>query len=283
MTVRDVTMDRLARLVGALCLGMGLLAGALAPASAETLKLGNEGTYPPFSMVDSSGKLTGFEPDLAREMCKRMNVECEFVVMDFKALIPSLLQGKFDVLVSQVTPTPERRDKMLFTSRLVANPMTFVVPAASDYEFTREGLKGKGIKVGLQRGGAHIKYLQDRVGDAIEYAYYDNPDQSRLDLLAGRINTLFEAKINVEMELISKPEGKAWKIAGGDHWIGDPSAPASERGLSWGIRKGEDALLKRVNDTLTAMLADCTYTRIRKAYLHFGTLPEDEACAAKVN
>ncbi|MCJ9714595.1 transporter substrate-binding domain-containing protein, partial [Bordetella hinzii] len=65
-----------------------------APAQAEKLVLGNEGSYPPFSMVDPSGRLTGFEPDLAREMCKRMNVECEFVVMDFKALIPALLQKK---------------------------------------------------------------------------------------------------------------------------------------------------------------------------------------------
>ena len=50
------------------------------------------------------------EPDLAREMCKRMKVECEIIVMDFKALIPSILQGKFDILISQLLPTPERRD-----------------------------------------------------------------------------------------------------------------------------------------------------------------------------
>jgi polar amino acid transport system substrate-binding protein/arginine/ornithine transport system substrate-binding protein len=38
-------------------------------ARADKLTFGNEGFYPPFSMVDASGKLTGFEPDLAREMC----------------------------------------------------------------------------------------------------------------------------------------------------------------------------------------------------------------------
>lgn len=58
---------------------------AVTPAQAEKLVLGNEGSYPPFSMVDPSGRLTGFEPDLAREMCKRMKVDCEIVVMDFKA------------------------------------------------------------------------------------------------------------------------------------------------------------------------------------------------------
>src|SRR5882724_698020 len=67
-------------------------------ASAETLKLGNEGVYPPFSILDPSGKLSGVEPDVAREMCKRMAVECELVVMEYKALIPSLLQGKLDAV-----------------------------------------------------------------------------------------------------------------------------------------------------------------------------------------
>src|SRR5215469_15244665 len=91
---------------------LGLLAATLLsvqPAASDSLKMGNEGTYPPFSVLDSSGKLTGFEPELAREMCKRMNAECEIVAMDFKALIPSMLQGKLDAVVSQITPLPERK------------------------------------------------------------------------------------------------------------------------------------------------------------------------------
>ena len=82
---------------------LGLAAALSEPASRRrpiNSKLGNEGIFPPFSMVDSDGNLTGIEPDWAREMCKRMNAECEFMVMDFKALIPSMLQGKFDALVS---------------------------------------------------------------------------------------------------------------------------------------------------------------------------------------
>jgi arginine/ornithine transport system substrate-binding protein len=278
MTIRDLATGFLA---GALCAAM--LSVPTGAHAAEKLRLGNEGIYPPFSMVDSAGKLTGVEPDLAREMCKRMNVECELIVMDFKALIPSLLQGKFDILVSQVTPTAERKQKLLFSRRIVANPMAFVVPASSNYVFTKEGLTGKGIKIGLQRGGAHIKWVQDRYGDALEYIYYDNPDQTRMDLLAGRINMLFEAKINVSIELMSKPEGKSWKFDGGDHWIGEESVPEAERGLSWVVRKSDDALLKRMDAALDAMIADCTYTKIRKIYLEITALPEDAACSAKTN
>ena len=49
-------------------------------------------------------------------------MDADFVVMDFKALIPSLLQGKFDALVSQINPLPERKEKALFTIPIVYNP-----------------------------------------------------------------------------------------------------------------------------------------------------------------
>jgi ABC-type amino acid transport substrate-binding protein len=231
-------------------------------------------------MVDADGNLTGVEPDLAREMCKRMGIECEFVVMDFKALIPSMLQGKFDVLVSQVIPTPERKEKLLFSTRVVANPNVFIVPADGEYEFTEEGMKGKGMKLALQRGGALIPYAKEMFGDSVEYVYYDNPDQFHLDMAAGRVNMSFEAKLNAQVDFLSKPEGAGFKMDGGEHWVGEDSVPEAERGLAWAVRKGEEELVARMNEALTAIIADCTYTAIRKKYLEISTLPEDEACAA---
>jgi len=280
MAMRTSPMHRLITLAGAVCLGLGTLAGA-ASAQVQKLRLGNEGIFPPFSMVDSDGTVKGVEPDLAREMCKRMSVECEIIVMDFKALIPSILQGKFDLLISQLLPTAERRERLTLSRPLFKNPSTFIVPVNSNYTFTKEGLRGKGIKIGLQRGAATVKWIQDRFGDAIEYSFYDNPDQEKLDLLAGRINMLFQLKINATIEIISKPEGKGWKLDGGEYEIGQDDLPENMRGLSWAARKGEDALMKKVNVALDSIYADCTYTAIRKKYLDITTGPEDAACVAK--
>jgi ABC-type amino acid transport substrate-binding protein len=112
-----------AHLSGLLGFAALLIAVAL-PAGAETLKLGNEGIYPPLSIVSSDAKLSGIEPDWAREMCKRMNADYEFVVMDFRALI---------------NPLPERKAKALFSIPIVYNPETFIVPADSNYQFTKRG------------------------------------------------------------------------------------------------------------------------------------------------
>ena len=251
-----------------------------APASAETLKLGNEGVYPPFSVVDSSGKLTGIEPDWAREMCKRMNADCEFVVMDFKALIPSLLQGKFDALVSQINPLPERKEKALFSVPVVYNPDTFVVPATSHYQFTPEGLKS--VKIAVPRGSSDLIYMQKHF-PTVETVLYDNPDQIRLDLLAKRVDMTLGAKINWTIELINKPEGKDWKLDGGDIWTGDPTIPADKRGLSWIVRKDKagEALIARMDTALESMIKDCTYTKIREHYLKITVLPAEEHCVTK--
>jgi ABC-type amino acid transport substrate-binding protein len=246
------------------------------PALADTLKMGNEGTYPPFSVMDSNGKLTGFEPELAREMCKRMNVECDIEVMDFKALIPSMLQGKLDAVVSQITPLPERKERALFSRIILQNNFRFVVPKDSHYTFTKEGLKG--VKIGVQRGGASTKYISDTFGDAVEQVFYDNPDQIKLELLAHRIDITFGAEINWRLELIDKPEGKDWKQEGPSFWLGDPNLPEDERGLSWIVRKDSQPLLDRMNAALTSIIDDCTYTKIREHFLGFSILPAEKKC-----
>ncbi len=266
-----------------LAIGSVLLAGGFSAAHAEKLKLGNEGVYPPFSMVDSNGKLTGMEPELAREMCKRIGADCEIVTMDFKALIPSMLQGKFDGIVTQISPTPERKDKALFATPIVYNPATFIVPVNSDFTYTKEGMAGKGQRIALQRGASMVKYIQDRFGDSFTYVYYDNPDQMKLDLLAGRIDMVFDSKINWSLELIAKPEGKDYKLAGGDPWLGDQSIPEAERGYSWIFPMKSEALVKKVNAALAEMIKDCTYTKIRKQFVPAQTLTAETPCLDKVN
>jgi arginine/ornithine transport system substrate-binding protein len=281
MTVHH-TKSRRATLWTMLGLAAALSASG-APALADRLKLGNEGIYPPFSIVDSSGNLTGIEPDWAREMCKRMNAESEFMVMDFKALIPSLLQGKFDALVSQINPLPERKAKALFSIPIVYNPDTYVVPADSNYQFTKEGLKG--VRIGMPRGSADLLFIQKLYGDAVTVVLYDNPDQIRLDLLAKRIDMTFGAKFNWTLELINKPEGKDWKLAGGEHWVGDPTVPENERGLSWIVRKDAagEALVKRMDVALESMMKDCSFTKIRQKYLQTPVLKAEEPCVGKTS
>jgi arginine/ornithine transport system substrate-binding protein len=263
------------------CAAAGMIAGVIgavllcaAPALAETLKLGNEGVNPPFSVVDANGALTGMEPELAREMCKRLNVDCDIVVMDLKALIPAMLLGKLDAITTQLTPTLERKERALFTRIILQNNYRFVVPAESHYTYTIEGLKG--IKIGITRGGATVKYVTDHFGVPL---FYDNPDQIKLELLNHHLDMTFGAEINWRINLIETPEGKDWQMDGEPTWVGDLSTPPDERGLGWVVRKTDgQPLLDRMNAALTAIIDDCTYTKIREKYVKFQILPAETHC-----
>src|SRR5699024_8796255 len=60
-----------------------------ATASAATsLKIGTEGGYPPWSMVDAKGTVTGFDADVGAALCAALNADCAFVVQAFDSLIP---------------------------------------------------------------------------------------------------------------------------------------------------------------------------------------------------
>lgn len=248
-----------------------LAAGFSVLASAQTLnlKLGNEGTYPPFAILATDGTLTGMEPDLAREMCKRIGAECEILAMDFKALLPSLITGKIDLIVSQLTPLPERLEKTEFSRPVVVNPEGFVVP--KDWNKGYDNAAFKGVRIGVQKGSGQSNFIETQRPDAVP-VYYENPDQIKLDLLVGRIDAVFGAKINYTIDLIDKPEGRDWKISEEDFWPG-----GEKKGASWAAQKGNTELIAKVDKALNSMIEDCTYTKIRKNYLSVKTLPEEPA------
>lgn len=255
--------------------GVALVALSSTAAVAEKLSIGNEGTYPPFSMMQPDGTVTGIEPDLAREMCTRMKADCEIKVMDFQALIPSLLQGRLDAIGSQLTPLPERKAKMLFSMPFIFNHDAFVMKKTSTAALTKEGLKG--ARIAVQRGTPQAKYITDNFGGSVTTSLYDNPEQMKLDLLAGRVDMAFGASLNWTASLIDTAEGKDWKISD-TVWTGDPTLPKSEQGSSWTVPKGKEALLAKMDEAFKSMIADCTFTKIRAKYLSTAISPDEAAC-----
>lgn len=78
------------------------------------LILGTSGNMPTMSQVDGSGKVAGFDIDIARLMASVMNVKLVIEVMPFAQLLPALEAGKVDVVISNVTITPQRNLRVAF-------------------------------------------------------------------------------------------------------------------------------------------------------------------------
>src|SRR5687768_16748807 len=95
---------------------LGILAPGLASADAMqdikkkgVLVVGTKADYRPFGFLDPSGKIVGFEPDLAADIAKRLGVKLELVPVVASNRIQFLQQGKIDLMIATTSDTPERR------------------------------------------------------------------------------------------------------------------------------------------------------------------------------
>jgi polar amino acid transport system substrate-binding protein len=83
----------------------------------KVLRVGTNPGYAPFEMIDTDGNVIGFDPDVARYLASQMGngVRVEFVKSDWDPIIANLNAGKFDVIMSGMTRTPERALRVAFT------------------------------------------------------------------------------------------------------------------------------------------------------------------------
>ena len=72
--------------------------------NANVVRFGVDPTFAPFESVDSQGKLVGIDIDLGNALCKKMNVTCEWVKINFDGAIPALKAKKIDGILSSMTP-----------------------------------------------------------------------------------------------------------------------------------------------------------------------------------
>jgi cystine transport system substrate-binding protein len=81
------------------------------PAESDTLRVGTEGTYSPFSYQGPDGNLTGYDVEVARAVAAKLGKKVEFVQTPWDAIFAGLEAKRFDLVANQVTINDERRAK----------------------------------------------------------------------------------------------------------------------------------------------------------------------------
>ncbi len=119
-------MRRLVRVVGAAFVLAAVLASGASAKEWKTLKIETEGAFAPWNFV-TAGQLDGFDVELAKTLCQKMQVTCEITAQDWDGMIPALNAGKYDAIMAAMISTPKRRDVIDFSRSYANGPHGFAV------------------------------------------------------------------------------------------------------------------------------------------------------------
>ncbi|WP_054671943.1 transporter substrate-binding domain-containing protein [Lentilactobacillus senioris] len=108
----------------------------------KTLTVGLEGTYAPYA-YRQNGKLQGFEVELGQQMAKKMGLKAKFIPpTKWDSLIAGLGAKKFDVVLNNITVTPERKKQFIFSTPYIYSKSALILPKNSKITSVDQ-IKGK--------------------------------------------------------------------------------------------------------------------------------------------
>lgn len=134
-----------------------------AKSEAKVLKVGCNADFAPFEFQDVNGKAyVGFDMDLIRAIGKEMGYEVQIQNINFDGLIPAMDAGNLDVIISGMTITKERAEKVAFSKPYYKSGLTVVVRNDNTTVNGFKDLEGKTIAVQIGTTGANeAKKIKD--------------------------------------------------------------------------------------------------------------------------
>lgn len=215
------------------------------------LLVGTEGTYAPFTFHDESGKLTGFDVEIAEEIASRLGVKAKFMETQWDAMFPGLDSERFDMIANQVGIKPERQEKYDFSDPYISSSAVLVTPADNNDVKSFEDIKGLKAAQSLTSNYGEMakSYGAELVG-------IDGFNQAIELLNSNRVDVTINDKLTVLDFQKQKPEANIKVVAEADD--------AAQSGLMF--RKGSETLVKAVNEALNEMIEDGTYNEISEKW-----------------
>ncbi|WP_227369731.1 transporter substrate-binding domain-containing protein [Halomonas sp. M20] len=231
----------------------------------EPLKLAVDVPFEPFEYKLSDGTLTGFEIELGDEVCKRIQRDCEWIVQAWDGMIPGLLSRKYDVIMSSMAITPERRQRLLFSEPYYSNPSVWVAAKGSTLNAKdRDSLKG--LSVGVQRGTIRDRYITDTYGNLMDVRRYATGEDLALDIASGRLDTAFMYyPLAISSLNINQDDSQVMRIS---ELIREPKEYFGY-GVAAAFRPRDKELAEQFNEALREIKNDGTYDTLMHKYVDY--------------
>lgn len=162
--------------------GRGEAPGSGGDWKGRTLRIGTDATYPPFESV-KDGELVGFDIELGALVAEELGAKVSWTNTSFDGVFPALMAGKFDLVISAVTLTPERQQRLGFSAPYYTAGQLVVAREADTAVTGLESLRGKtaGIQINTSASLVLEKFPD------IEVRQYPSIDLALQDLRNGNL------------------------------------------------------------------------------------------------
>jgi len=195
---------------------------------------------PPFGSVDAkTHDIVGYDVDFAKALAKSLGVKLKLVPTNPANRIPLLQSGKADIIVADITITPERAKVVDFSVPYFVTGQQFLVPAASPDKLDAYAT----ARIGAVKGTTGEQELHTRFPQSRVLAYDDIP-LALSALRSGNVQAITQDSTILAGLLDGAPDKAKYKVL--------PELLSKEE-IGVGVKKGETSLLKAVNDELLSL------------------------------
>jgi polar amino acid transport system substrate-binding protein len=147
-------------------------------------------TFVPWAMKDKTGKLIGFEIDVANRLAQDTGVKVEFVPTKWAGIIPALLTAKFDVIIGGMGILPQRNLKVNFTIPYDYSGMSIVAHKQLAAGFKRlEDFNLPEVKIAARLGSTAEMAVRKSMPQA-KLQLFDDESQVIQELRSGRVHAM---------------------------------------------------------------------------------------------
>jgi len=219
-------------------------------AQSNVLRVGTDATFPPMEFVDN-GKRTGFDIELTEALAKAMGKQVEWVDIDFKGLIPGLISKRFDMAVSAIYITDERKKVVDFSDSYYAGGLVVMVKDNNTSIKKLADIDGK--KVSVQVGTKSVGYLTEKFPRVQRVEVEKNQEMFNL-VDIGRADAAVTGKPAAYQYVRTRPGLR----------VLDDQLTVEEYGMA--LRKDSSDLTTALNAALSKLKADGTYAAIVKKW-----------------
>jgi polar amino acid transport system substrate-binding protein len=214
------------------------------------LTVGSDIPFPPFEFREG-GQLTGFDVELVEEIASRLNLQTDWRDTAFDTIFTQLAAGRYDLVASATTITPEREEQVNFTSPYYRAQQSLTVNSEQTPDIQSVDDLGEGHTVAVQTGTTGEAWARDNLApNGVEVRSFPDAPDTYTALEAGDVTgVIFDEPASVA-EAEKRPSLEVVE------------AIDTDEDYSLGVDPQNEELLAAVDAALQAMIDDGTYQQI---------------------